>query len=407
MLILLLSLLSLLLRFFLLFFEFFDLFLQNLGLTAVGREPGEVIRHTPRCGETLAVQLFRVADPLERLVEQFQRRIELLRLYGLHRFLQILLRAPVRGGAEIEQRTSPDFFIPGTLADRLFVKFCRVLFSGKLFFPRLIVKLRRSRPHCYERQQRGQRQNRPPLERTLPEQQIDDEQQHRSRKQERKVVIRDHPFNRLLLRFAEPVDLRFKLRDSGIRDRTAQIDTSGLTGKLLEFLFIETAGGEFAVADALESPVLIRNRGRDARIAQSDHEKRNLPFPEFRDGGAAVAGELVSIGHEQNRPISRRRLESLQRDVDRALKVGSADRNAVGPELIDVLQKRRLVRRERTREKRPPGKCHKTEPVRSGFPHEFPEQIFGMFQPGRRDVGRPHALGHIEKDENIPAESLL
>ena len=401
------GLLCLLLRLLPLLFQLFDLLFQLLHPTAVGGEASQVVRRAGGRGKALPVKLFGISDPVQGLIQHLQGRVELLRLDRFQRLVQCLFDVPVGADAEIVQRAGADFAVADSLADRLFIQRSRLLVAGQLALPRRVVQLRRRRSDSQKRQRQPEQLGAAPFERPFPGHQIKEEQQRRRAEQQREIVVWNRLLRRLLLRPAEPVDPADDRREPGIGHRAADIDPAGFRRELPQLFFVEPAGRQLSLGGAFEAAAFVRNRRGNARVAEPEDEERNLPLLQFRDRSGAVARELVPVGHEQDRPVAGRSVEGVERDVDRQFEVRAADRNDGRPEFVDVLFERRLVRGQRAGQKGASREGHDAEPVVAGFLHELPQQVFGVFEPGRGDVGRPHAFRYVEQDKDIPAECLV
>ena len=348
-------------------------------------------------------------------------------------------------GAEIVERASLEIRPVHRLPDDVFIELRSLFIAGELFFACDIIELirgvrqfrfhldgalgpcfrfgrncrngrfrRRCRRRCRgqfrseenaeEEKQRFGGAGFPVISRALRDQKIDQQKNSCRYQRQRELLNRNRAFSPLMFRLIEPFDPVLDRGQAGVGDGAPDINSAGFRGQPPQIDFVEPGGHQFSVAVPLERAVLLRHRRPDFRIPEADDEDGNLLFLQFIDNAAAVAGEFVAVGHQHDRPVSRRRrLECGHRGVERQLQIGSPERHCVGGKFIDVLVERQLVRGERAGQVGVSGKCDQTEPVPGIGLHQLPEQKFCMVQPRRSDVGRPHALGDVEQHHEIPA----
>ena len=429
-LLLILCLLSLLPGLLLQFFQLVDFLFQLFRFPAVRDQnrliPGKSLMRNILT-QRIPVHTFRRIQRFHRGFHFFLRFVKILFLNRLYRFTELRPRFRMGNHAEILGCPAADLRLIDAVAQRLFIR------SGGLlqlaFFMRFDTPVERiRRRHIFRcggnrlfrllrnrqsirllriQRQTGEREhkqrNRPctPADRTLGKNKPDQQKHKRHCKRIAETVDRLGRLDGFIFLRSKSADPFFQSRNSRIPCRRTDIDTARASRKLAELLLVQRtvhnrSGG---IGKRLHTASAVRdlNDGRLGGIPDPRDEQRNPACNDLVNRLAAVAFQLVAVGHQHHGAmLSLRRFERLKRGGQRLLNIGPANRDGFGIQLVKQLVETGLIRRQRAFEKAFSGKRDQAEPVARIQLHKFFHQPFRMCQTRRLNVFCQHALRNVE-----------
>ena len=443
-------LLSIFAGFLLFLFQLFDFLFQLLGILSVLNQLVLVSGNGSDLGafpQSILVDLFRDGKLLQGLLGLLQGGIQLLGLQGLSGLLEHCACLLMIQDAEILRGSGPDFGGGIGRGDHLFIQlngFRRILFLGLrfqseieqffrrkvrrlfflLFFNRglrffLFLRLVRHGLRGHGEGQSGQAADQQEPGRgaggeipAFPQQQPETEQDECTKQRIERPFDRTRLFAAVDIVFFQLFDPGFNLLKTGMGGGGTDINAAGFGGQSGQHLFVERhtdhiAAGVFQRLDIALFVAQLHDRGL-RRIADAEDEQRDLQLDDPVQRLGTLAGQLIAVGNQDDRPVRGFRCaEPADRFRQRLLDVGAAYRNGIDRKFVHTLQKTGLVDGQRTFEKSIAGKRDQAEPVAGIAGAKLTDQPFGVIEPGRPDILRKHAFGNIEHDHQIASLSVV